>query len=279
MPALTHSCLVNLRTTLWAVSLWTMLVAPATAACSRDIVVPVSNIGQVVMVEGLVISGVYPDVLRELGSKAGCVFRFVEYPRARSDVMFFEYGTSDLVIPASFLAERAQVATFVPLIKVLPTLVTTKPLTENLTSVKQLLQSTTLRGAVVRSFNFGSEYQTLIAELIKAGRIDLVPDINTVARMLVGGRVGFTIAPAHLMHAALGSDVFDAGTAAQMRSYPLEGLPRVDSGVYISRRSLGVEDHDELLNMFSRAAKADIFIKGHQKYYAPEVLQGIVTRP
>ena len=252
----------------------------AHAACSRPITVPVSNIGRAVIVEGDTVSGIYPDVLRELGEKAGCTFVFPVYPRARSDQMFFDAGTSDIAIPATLLPERAQLATFVPLIKVLPTMVTVRPLDKPPTSTRQLLADKRLRGAAVRSYTFGTEYQGLISDLERAGRIEFTSDLLAVARMLLAGRVDFAIMPPHLLRALL--DVTAAEkqiTDVQMRSYPLDGLPRVESGVYISRRALSDADQAELRNLFVAAVKTDAFVKGHQKYYPTEILKGIVTRP
>lgn len=251
----------------------------ARAACSRSILVPVSNIGQAVIVNGTTVSGVYPDALRNLGAKAGCTFNFVDYPRARSDDMFFERGTSDMVIPASYVPERAKVATFVPLIKVLPMWITIKDGPGHITSVQELLLNKAVRGVVVRSFTFGTEYQSLIAELGKEGRIDLVPDLQTVARMLLAKRADFTILPPHLMQTAMQAEALKLGTRIPLHSNALEGLPRVDSGVYISRRSLSVADHDVLVAMFKRAAKSGEFLKSHHNYYPSEVLHNIVTLP
>lgn len=256
------------------------LQSQAHAACSRPIVVPVSNIGRAVIVEGDAVSGVYPDVLRELGEKAGCTFVFPFYPRARSDQMFFETGTADIALPATSLPERARLATFVPLIKVLPTLLTTRPLAQPPTSTRQLLADSSLRGVAVRSYTFGKEYQALITELDRAGRIDFTSDLLGIARTLLAGRADFAIMPPHLLRTLM--DVAATETRqpeVQLRSYPLDGLPRVESGVYISRRSLSEADQAELRKLFTEAVKTDAFVKGHQKYYPTEILKGVVTRP
>ncbi|APW44500.1 hypothetical protein [Rhodoferax saidenbachensis] len=251
----------------------------AGAACSRPIVVPVSSIGVVMVVDGERVSGVYPEVLRDLSEKSGCVFQFQVYPRARSDQMFFDAGTMDVTLPASFVAERAQIATFVPLVKILPTLVSLKPLAADVVSVKQLLENKALRGAVVRGFTFGKEYQALVDTLDKEGRLDMANDISTVARMLVAARVDFTVVPPHLLRAALANDAKGAVWLGQVKSQPLEGLPRIDSGVYISRRSLSEADQEALRVLFTAAARDELFVKGHLKYYPAEAIRGIVTRP
>lgn len=255
------------------------LHAQTHASCSRPITVPVSNIGRAIIVEGDAVSGVYPDVLRELGEKVNCSFVFPVYPRARSDQMFFEAGTSDIAIPATSIPERAQIATFIPLIKVLPTLVTIKPLAKPPTNTRQLLSNKSLRGVAVRSYTFGKEYQALIADLEKQGRVDFTSDLLGLARMLLAGRVDFAIMPPHVLRALMDIAAAEKQVEVQLRSYPLEGLPRVDSGVYISRRSLSEADQAELRAMFVAAVKSDAFVKGHQRYYPTEHLKGVVTRP
>ena len=255
------------------------LQAHVHAACSRPITVPVSSIGRSMIVEGDVVSGVYPDVLRELGEKAGCTFLFPAFPRARSDQMFFDGGTSDLLLPATYLPERSRVATFTPLIKVLPTLVTIKPLAQPVTSVQQLLATPALRAAAVRSYTFGKQYEALVADLEKAGRIDFTSDLLSVARMLLAGRVDFVIMPPHVLRALMDIAAAEKKADVHLRSYPLQGLPRVESGVYISRRALSTIDQAALRKLFTASVKSNAFVKGHQKYYPNEILQGVVTRP
>lgn len=58
------------------------LSMPAWANCSRDIHVPVSQIGASVVSSGATVSGIYPDILRSLGAKMGCNFIFSVVPRA-----------------------------------------------------------------------------------------------------------------------------------------------------------------------------------------------------
>ena len=51
-----------------------LLAHDALAGCSRDIAAPVSANGASVIVEGTTARGIYPDLLRNLGPKAGCNF-------------------------------------------------------------------------------------------------------------------------------------------------------------------------------------------------------------
>ena len=59
--------------------------------------------------------GFYPELLRSFSQKAGCEFQFTVVPRARQVVMF-ETGKADLLLPASSTATRDQQGQFVPMV-------------------------------------------------------------------------------------------------------------------------------------------------------------------
>lgn len=79
--------------------------ANAHAKCSRVIQVPVSPIGQSVLIDGDNVNGIYPELLRSLTDKEGCSFAFSEVPRARLEILF-ESGRADLLIPATKTQKR-----------------------------------------------------------------------------------------------------------------------------------------------------------------------------
>jgi polar amino acid transport system substrate-binding protein len=252
--------------------------AAATADCSRPISVPAAPTGFSVITSGDKVSGVYPDVLRELGPKAGCSFNFPVVPRARLDHMFFKTGEADVLIPASRSTERDKTALFVPLIQVSPALISLKTRQLGITSVKQLVENRALRGALVRSFSYGDEYQALLLELDKDKRIDYVTDLNIVARMLAAGRVDFTIVAPTLMFSSLGENAMTVDLNDKLQYTSLEGLKRIDSGAYLSRTSLDPADQDALRKLFTDAVKNNLLWNTFLKYYPTDVLRGVVTR-
>ena len=105
----------------------------AGAACSRTIVVPAVATGYSVITSGDSVSGVYPQILQELGKKYGCTFSFPVVPRARLEQMFFKSYSADVMVPATRTPERDASASFVPLITVRPGIVTLdgRPITVN----------------------------------------------------------------------------------------------------------------------------------------------------
>lgn len=261
--------------------LLSLLVFNATAAkadCSRTITVPAAPTGYSVITNGDQVTGVYPEVLRAMGARAGCSFNFPVVPRARLDAMFFKYGEADILIPASRSSERDKTSIFVPLIQVSPALVSLKSRQLGITSVKQLIENQALRGALVRTFTYGDEYQALLLELDKDKRIDYTSDLNTVARMLAGGRIDFTIVAPTLMFSSLGENPMTANLQEKLHYTNLEGLKRIDSGAYLSRTSLDPADQEALSRLLTESVRTDALWNAFVKYYPPEVLRGVVTR-
>ena len=81
-----------------AIVAMTMAVQSAVAKCSREINVPISSAGQSVTIIDGSIGGIYPEILRNLGSKESCTFIFSDVPRARLE-MLFNTGKADLLVP------------------------------------------------------------------------------------------------------------------------------------------------------------------------------------
>ena len=110
----------------------------ASAACSRVINVPISAIGQSVIVEGEAISGIYPDLLRGLAEKEGCPMALTAVPRARLEIMF-ETGRADLLIPATKTPKRDANGTFIGLIHNRPMLISIQSNRHNIKTTRELL--------------------------------------------------------------------------------------------------------------------------------------------
>jgi polar amino acid transport system substrate-binding protein len=126
--------------------------------------VPVSANGASVIVDGLTVKGIYPDLLRAIGPKAGCQFAFTVVPRARQ-VAMFSAGTADVLVPASRTPGRDKFGTFIPMINHRAMLISVNNGRTPITSAQDLLARKDLRVAVVRGFDYGEAYTALIDEL------------------------------------------------------------------------------------------------------------------
>ncbi len=245
------------------------------AACSRTIAVPASPTGYSVIVKEGAVSGVYPEVLRQMGARSGCHFEFPVVPRARLEQMFFKTGDADILIPASRSTERDAQALFVPLIHVQPSLISMKARAASVSSVAQLLENKSLRVAVVRSFNYGDEYRALLAELEKDKRVDYVPQLSNVVSMLKLGRVDFTILAASLFY----STMVEAGESPdQMQFVNLEGLAVIESGAYLSTRALSAADVATLRALLAESQSSGVLWAAFEKYYPAAILRSVVSK-
>jgi len=243
------------------------------AECSRPIVVPAAPTGFNVKVADEQVSGVYPDWLREVGRRAGCQIQFPVVPRARADSMTFVSGQADMLIPASQNQERDQKAQFVHLVNLTPTLITLSTAPVPPKDLYTLEGRSKLRAALVRSYSWGNEYDTLVRKLAVDNRVDLVNDLETVGRMLRAGRVDFSHPATYTASLGLASQ---PGRSAKRRVpvQPPRGLPKSRVGAYLSRQTLSPSDTDLLSTAMVKSARDGSLRAAFEKYYPPEVVAG-----
>lgn len=253
----------------------TLLAAPAQAGCSRPIQVPLSASGVAVMVDDGEARGFYPELLRSFGQKAGCEFQFTVVPRARQVVMF-ETGKADLLLPASSTPARDQLGQFVPMVSHRTMLISLMDKNGRIASLKDLLARRELRVAVVRGFDYGREYATLIKELGKQDRLFLEVDVRAVARLLHAGSADVTIMGPTLMATAVESEPRVKGLLEKLRFDAVPELPWHPSGVYISRTSLTPEDQREVREMLEKMARSGAVMETYQRRFRPELLNDSV---
>lgn len=225
------------------------------------------------------VSGVYPDWLREVGRRAGCSFQFPVVPRARADSMVMDSGAADMLLPASQNAERDKKAQFVHFVSLTPTLITLGSTSNVPRDVRSLVTRTHWRAAMVRTYSWGDEYDTLLRELAAEDRLEYVNDLETVARLLRLGRVEFTILPPTLLYSALQAGaVPGAGIqAGEFRYTALAGLPRSRVGAYLSRRTLSPTDIELLSNATTKAARDGTLKQYFERYYPADVVSADVS--
>lgn len=244
----------------------------AMAVCTREIRVPVAPTGASVIITGNVVSGAFPDMLRELGDKLGCHFVFPIVPRARMSFMFFTSGEADLMLPASRSAERERDAIFIPLMSLKVALVTLHKRDIHVSSVPQLLADHRLQGVTVRSYVFGDEYNAVVKQLEADKRLSYVNDLVAVARMLKAGRSDFTLLSPSILVSSLGDDPDLAGFRQQLAYTQLDGMPATESGAYISKKSLSPQDQATLRELLETSRKGAL-LRNFQKYYPADMAQ------
>lgn len=248
-----------------------MLPASAHAACSRLLQVPVSAIGFSIVIKDNVIGGIYVDLLREV-EKEGCQFQFSSVPRARLEAMF-ESGTADLLLPSTRTARRDELGIFIPMIKSRATIISLASERPAISSAQDLLARKELRLVLVRGFDFGPAYRSLVADLTQQGRVFLEADVVSVARMLkLSGNYVSIMAPS-IIAGAIAEDARVMDLSEKLRFEPIDELPWGEAGVYISKTSMSEADKIFLQNALMRASKSGYFWKKSQQYYSSDVLR------
>jgi polar amino acid transport system substrate-binding protein len=241
------------------------LVASTAAAgqCSRAMQVPVAPVGLSMIVADGEIGGVYADVLRGI---SGCDFVFAGVPRARLEAMF-EAGRADLLIPASRSPRRDEHGVFVPLAQARATLISMNAERAPIRSLQELRERRDLRVALVRGYDFGDAYHSLVKDLRAQGRLFLDVDPISVARMLNGGMADLTIMAPSIMVGALHADPRLSFLLDRLRYEPVDELPWTDSGAYISKKTVSESDRAVLREALDQAARTGMVWKAFQRYY------------
>jgi polar amino acid transport system substrate-binding protein len=233
-----------------------------------------ASTGLSVVIEKDAISGIYPDLLRQLSEKESCDFQLTAVPRARLESLF-RAGQADLMIPATRTPNRDEVGIFVPLIANRAMLISLagehpSPAIHNL---QELIDRHELKVALVRGFDYGDGYQVLVRELQKQGRLILEADPVSVARTLKAGGADYTVMAPTILAGSIQADPRISDLGARLRYDVIPELPWGESGVYISKSSLSAKDTAALHEILTRAAKSGAVWKAFQQYYAPEVLK------
>lgn len=237
--------------------------------CSRPLKVPVAPIGLSVTVEGEVVGGAYPDILRSLGE--GCRFEFSTVPRARLELMF-ESGQADLLIPASRTPRRDELGLFVPMVRSRPTLISLMDKDRPaLRSLDELLRRRELRVVLVRGFDYGEGYQTMARELGAQGRLIQAVDPLEAARMLSMGMADLTVMSPSIIAGAIYNDARYKALLPKLKIESVDELPWGDAGVYLSK-SMSAADRALLRDLLEKSSRSGEVWKTFQRYYPANIL-------
>lgn len=248
----------------------------AYAKCSRPIVVPVAATGLSVQIKNDVIDGVYPDFLRKIGAKIGCEFVFIQAPRARVEKMVFKSNEADVFIPSSQNAERDKTATFIYLTSTYVGIVSKKADLKLIKSFDDFLNKNEFRGAFIRSYSWGDEYDGFIKALENNNKVDFMTDIDGVLRMINKDRAQYTLLPYTLLYSAIQADP---------KSYKVEdfvynkfaGIPLSRGGAYLSEKTLSPNDFKLIRDALVKGSKDGSLEEIFLKYYPKNALKNVIV--
>lgn len=254
-----------------------LLSQAAAAGCSRPIVVPASSLGRMmtVNVASGEVGGVYPELLRERGRKAGCEFVFPVVPRARAEAML-RHGEGDLMVGAVQVPERDLWGRYVPMIGTEWMLISTDP--EPPRSTDELLARPGIRLNVVRSYNYGPAYLALLARLDKQGKLEYVKDPQTIARKMDIGRADYAFMPSNTFAGTLDEMGLRATLGARVHYTRLAGIPPSTSGVYISGQTPPA-DAAQLALLLEQLSKDGELLARTRKFFTPAEMSSSFPLP
>lgn len=244
------------------------------AGCSRVIQVPVSAVGYSIILRAEAVSGIYADLLREV-EKDGCQFQFHVVPRARSEVLF-KTGNADLLLPATRTPQRDELGLLIPLLKSRATVISIASNRAAITSAQDILVRKELKLVLVRGFEFGPGYQSLLAEMTRQGRVMFETDVISVARMLKMSDNYISIMAPSIIIGGIKDDARVQDLQDKLRFEPIDELPWEDAGIYISNMSLNKADRDFLQNALTRAAKTGMAWQSFKQYFSADLVKASI---
>ncbi|MES3023077.1 MAG: transporter substrate-binding domain-containing protein [Pseudomonadota bacterium] len=222
-----------------------LLPKAADAACSRVIVLPAAESGKTIAFKNGEAVGVVPDVFKSIAANTGCVFKWSPVPKTRMEAMF-AVGQADLLLAATQTEQRDSLGVFVPLVESRATLLSLGGERPPVHNFAELLARRELRVALVRGYDYGEQYRELAKALTAQGRIYLERDAVSIGRLMAAGAADVTIMPPATFAGALRDDARVVSLLARLRIEPLDELPWIKTGIYLSKKSLSPTDRDLL---------------------------------
>ncbi len=244
-----------------------LTLGSARAHCSRPIRVPLSPTGLSVVASGGAVAGVYPEILRKVSEETQCQFEFAVVPRARLEAMF-SGGSADLLLPATRTPVRDARGAFVPMMRsraMLISLSSDRPAVE---SLAELAQRRELRVVLVRGFDYGPAYQTLLQTLRDQKRLLLEADPLAVARALERQLADVTLMAPSIFTGTVLQDGRHRAMVDRLRYESLSELGWGESGIYLSN-DLPAQDREVLADAMERSVRSGAFWKAVQRHYPP----------
>ncbi len=148
-----------------------------------------------------------------------------------------------------------------------------------ITSAHDILLRKDLRLVLVRGFDFGPAYRSLVAEMTQQGRVMLEADVISVARMLKLSNNHISIMAPSIIVGAIKDDARVQDLKDKFRFEPIDELPWGEAGIYISNTSLDKADREYLLNALMRAAKSGVAWQSFKRYYSADLVKVSIGPP
>ncbi|MBR7799782.1 transporter substrate-binding domain-containing protein [Undibacterium fentianense] len=252
--------------------LWTSAISDVFANCSRPIQVPVAISGYIVMYRDHQFSGMIPDFLSLIEQKSNCRFTYIHVPKNRQEIMF-ERGEADLLIATVKTDRRQKIGDFIPFIKLRPTLISVESGQAPIHRFRDLLQRKELKLVVVRAYDYGPEYRSIVEAMHLQKRLIVETDSVSVARLMRGNPHYVTIMTPTLFYGMVQTEQRLEGMAGKVRYETVTELDWIESGIYVSKTSLKSSEQNFLKSQIERLATTDAIWKAYLQHYPADVVK------
>jgi polar amino acid transport system substrate-binding protein len=244
--------------------------------CEREIQAPVSPTGLSITVQDDKIGGIYKDLLDSVASKSNCTFAMSAVPRARLERLF-EAGKADLMLAVTRSPERDRIGSFIPLLRTRAMAMgfggaDRKPMTRSTDLVRQ----SSIRLVIVRGFNLGPAYLSLVEAMQKEGRLIQETDPQAVARWLRANPNDVTLMAPITLYGALVEDERLKDLVDSLYIDDLDDIPWVDTGVYLSRTAIPAKTLKFLQTAIQKETRNDYLHKRFTATFPAHILKGSV---
>ncbi len=224
------------------------------------------------MTKGAGYAGIVPEFLAQVAAKSGCKFSYQLVPKSRQENLF-ENGQADLLLTAVKTNRRDLSGIFVPMVQLRATLISIENGQAAINSSKELLQKSPIKLLVVRGFDYGTVYQSLVDEMQQQGRLLVEADTISVARVMRSNPNYVTIMAPTIFAGMLQTEAKLSELVGKIRYEKLDDFPWAESGIYISTKSLNEADRALLKLTMDKLASSDTVWKAYQYYYSAEVVK------
>lgn len=238
--------------------------------CSKRIAVASSPIGRGMTITAKgEITGTVKTFLDTINADSGCVFEYIQVPRARAWMLLQAHAVD--VLPAAVQTpERDRKARFIPTHRTTPQLLSLRRDLSGIGSAADLIKAR-LHVGVVRGYQFGPEYSQFVAQLARANLLHEVPDPDTIIKLLAADRIQATVLPL----TAIADAAESKGVSERLNASELPDFPPVRIGIYISNDTVTPADRDLLERAIRRRVAQGDYERLMRLHYPAWSLKGV----
>lgn len=185
-----------------AALLLALAAASASAACSREFSVGISELGYGAYQQGGLWQGIVPQLISELSRRSGCQLRLASRPRARV-VQEFEQGQLDMMTSSLQAPDRERIAYFLPYSFTEIDLILGHNKLPR--SLEDWHSRPELKLGLVRGVRLSKRLNAIVEDMLASRQAELSYDYDNLAAKIAAGRIQAGLIPS-VIHIKLRRD-------------------------------------------------------------------------